>query len=165
MRFVPTGRCLPSRAPWLVALAVALAAPTPARAQMYTWNLPTSGGDWMTGSNWLPSGPPNATSTVAVFGNVLTGSNTVTVSAGATIGELRFTDVNTRSTTTAYTIGSSGQTLTFNNGTAANLIDVVGITSTNQTVAANVSVASAQPLTITADGAPGLTTLTLSGSL
>src|SRR5262249_58403786 len=101
---------------------------------------------------------------IAVFGNMITGATTVNMSAGAMVGELRFEDVNANSLTAAYTIGSSSQTITFNNGASASLLDVTGFTSTNQTVAAKISAAGGQPLNIVNNGAPGLTTLTLSGA-
>src|SRR5438067_10052468 len=150
---------------WLAALLVGLLAPAAAHAQTYTWNQATSGGMWQTASNWSPNGPPNAAANVAVFGNMITGSNTVNLSAGVTVGELRFQDVTTGSLSAKYTIGSSSQTITFNNGGSAGLLDVVGFTAANQTVAANLSAAGSQPLTVLNNGAPGVTTLTLSGGL
>jgi autotransporter-associated beta strand protein len=147
-----------------VALAAVLALSSPARGQTYTWNQP-AGGDWNTAANWLGGGFPATPGTVAVFGDVTSEANAVTFAAGATTGELRFSDVNLWSSSAVYTIGSPGQALTLSNGAAANLITVSGVTRTNQTVAANVTIGTAQPLTINNNGAPGVNTLTLTGTV
>jgi autotransporter-associated beta strand protein len=159
--------------------AVGLLVPGPARAQTYTWNQATSGGDWLSASNWLGGGPPNAAGTVAVFGDVATGANTIAIGTPGTVtvGELRFADVNNLTSAAAYTIATSSQTITFNNGASANLLTVTGSTTANQTVAATISVGTAQPFTINNGGAPAMTaaagaplptavsTLTLSGPI
>jgi autotransporter-associated beta strand protein len=147
-----------------IAAVVWLFTPTPARGQTYTWNQPTTGGDWLSDANWL-GGVPNAPGTTVSFGGVATGPDAVTLSAGVTVGVLRFDDVNTRSLTAAYTIGSSGQSITFDNGAAASLLAVSGFTRANQTVAANITIGGSGPLTVDNNGAPGLNTLTLSGSV
>lgn len=148
-----------------LAAAVGLLSPAPAYAQTYTWNQPTSGGDWLSALNWLGGGPPDAAGTVAVFGNVATGAHTVALSANVTLGELRFDTVNNRALAPAYTIGTSAQTITFNNGGSANLLTVTGQTRANQIVAAQLGIGTGQPLTVTNTGATGLTTLTLSGGI
>ena len=100
----------------------------------------------------------------------------MTLSSDVTIGELRFEDVNINSTATTagYTIGSSSQSITFNNGANPSLLNVTGWTLANQTVATNVVIGGTQPLTITNNGAAGTTlatldptppTLTLSGGI
>ena len=131
-----------------------LLAPAAARAQTtYTWNQPTSGGVWQTATNWLPtSGPPGVATDIAIFGNVATSANAVTLSGDVTIGELRFADVTSNSLTAAYTIGSSSQTITLNNGTSAGLLSVLGATNANQIVAANVKAGPAQPYSIVNNG-------------
>src|SRR5262249_54106410 len=53
----------------------------------------------------------------------------------------------------------------FNNNTSAALINVTGLTVTNQTVAATISVGGTQPLSITNNGAPGINTLTFTGGV
>jgi autotransporter-associated beta strand protein len=151
--------------PVLVALAAGVAGPGTARGQTYTWNQTASGMDWMTGGNWLPTTAPNAADAVAVFGNAATGPLTVALSSGVTVGQVQFFDVNIASATAAYTIGTSSQTITLNNGGSDNLITVAGITTTTQTVATLLNVASSQPLTINNNGTPGVLTLTLSGNL
>ena len=119
----------------------------------YTWNQPTSGGVWQTATNWLPtSGPPGVASDIAIFGNVATSANAVTLSGDVTIGELRFADVTSNSLTAAYTIGSSSQTITLNNGTSAGLLSVLGATNANQIVAANVK---AGPASLTRSSTTG----------
>ncbi len=152
---------------WLGALVACLLAPAAAQAQTYTWNQPSDNQDWLVASNWLPSGgPPNGSATVAVFGNVITSSSTVAMSSGVTVGELRFEDVNAGSFNSAYTIGATPlQTITFNNSGSASQLNVTGFVNANQTIAANISIAGGQPLTITNNGAPGVTTLTLSGTI
>ena len=165
MRSVSLGvRLFRGRAAWLAAVVAVAFGSAAGRAQTFTWNQPTTGGDWQTSANWAPTTAPNAMSAVAVFGNVATGAHTVNLSAGVTLGELRFEDVNAHSTTAAYTI-AAGQTITFDNNDAPALLTVGGFTRTNQTVAAALSVAGGDALTITNDGAPGLTTLTLGGAL
>lgn len=150
----------------LLTLATLLLAPAAARAQTtYTWNQPTTGGVWQTPANWLPtSGPPGVATDIAIFGNVATGANSVTLSTNVTIGELRFADVTANSLTAAYTIGSSSQTITLSNGTSAGLISVLGATNANQTVAAKVTAGPTQPYSIVNNGVAGVTTLTLSGA-
>lgn len=167
MNFLPPARnCVRHASVWLAATLAAIAVPAAAKAQTYTWNQPASGNSWQTAANWLPGGgPPNANSAVAIFGNVATGANSVTLSAGVTVGELRFEDVNAGTATAAYTIGAAAQTITFNNGGNPGLISVTGFTSTNQTIATGISAANAQPLTILNNGANGVNTLTLSGAL
>jgi autotransporter-associated beta strand protein len=151
--------------PVLVALTAVVAGPTDAQGQTYTWNQTASGMDWMTGGNWMPTTAPNAAGTVAVFSDAAPGPLTVALSSGVTVGQVQFFDVNIASATAAYTIGTSSQTITLNNGGSDNLITVAGITTTTQTVATLLNVASSQPLTINNNGAPGVTTLTLSGAL
>jgi fibronectin-binding autotransporter adhesin len=150
----------------LMALAALLFVPTWARAQTsYTWNQPTSGGVWQTATNWLPtSGPPGVATDIAIFGNIATGANSVTLTSNVTIGELRFADVTNSTLAAAYTIGSTSQTITLNNGTSAGLISVQGATNANQTVAANVTAGPGQPYSIVNDGVAGATTLTLGGT-
>ena len=101
-----------------IALAAILLVPAAASGQItYTWNQPTSGGNWQTAANWLPnSGAPTAITDIAVFGNVATGANTVTLSGSVSIGELRFDGVTAARSTAAYTIGATAQTITVNNG-------------------------------------------------
>ncbi|HSQ54330.1 MAG TPA: autotransporter-associated beta strand repeat-containing protein [Gemmata sp.] len=149
---------------WLAAVVLCVASPASVNAQSFTWNQATSGGNWQTAGNWLPSGTPNGVSNVAIFGNVATGANTVNLTAGVTLGELRFEDVNARSMTAAYTI-ASGQTITFDNNGSPALLTIAGMTRTNETVAATLSVAGGQPLNIANNGAPGLTTLAISGAM
>src|SRR5689334_5047907 len=107
-----------------IAIIVIIVAPAAARAQTtYTWNLPTSGGSWQTAGNWLPnSGTPSLAQDIAIFGGVATGANSVSLTGSVTIGELHFTDVNTGSTTAAYSIGAAAQTITLNNGGSPDLI-------------------------------------------
>jgi autotransporter-associated beta strand protein len=153
------------RAVVVLVVVAALATPNPASAQTYTWNQPASGNDWLSASNWLGGGPPNAASNIAIFGNISTGANTVNMSANVTVGELRFDNVNSLSLTPAYTIGSSSQTITFDNGAATTLLTVSGFTQTTQTVAANLSIGTSQPLTINNNGVPGVNTLTIGGGI
>ncbi len=148
----------------LATLLVVLLAPAKSHAQTFTWNQ-TGGSSWQTVGNWTPGGgPPNGASTVAVFGNSLTANSSITLTSGVTVGELRFEDVNAGTIGAAYTI-AAGQSITFNNGAAPSQINVAGFTVTNQTIAAGIIIGGSQPLNITNNGAPGLTTLTISGGI
>ena len=70
------------------------------------------------------SGAPVAITDIALFGNVATGANSVSLTGSVSIGELRFDGVTGGSATAAYTVGAAAQTITVNNGAAG--ITVVG---------------------------------------
>lgn len=148
----------------LAASAIALVMPDRVHAQTFTWNQATSGGSWQSATNWLPNGTPNGIANVAIFSNISIGANTVNLSAGVTLGELRFQDVDASSMSAADTI-ASGQTITFNNNASPSLLNVMGMTVRNETIAAALSVANGQPFDINNNGAPGVTTLTITGAV
>src|SRR5262249_53987317 len=140
-----------------LALAAALggyAGPAPAQS---TWNNP-AGGDWLSPANWTGA-VPNAAGASAAFTGVATGPIAVTLSAAVTGGTVTFDNITNANT--AYTIGSTGTTITLsNNGGGAQLVVTPGVTSTaTQQFAAGttLNVADAGGLTVTHNGAGPLT--------
>ena len=103
-----------------IAAAVILFVPSLSQAQTtYTWNQPATGGSWQTAANWMPtSGAPVAITDIALFGNVATGANAVSLTGSVSIGELRFDGVTSGSATAAYAVGAAAQAITLNNGAA-----------------------------------------------
>jgi len=101
----------------LVAIFLLIMGSTPGLATTYTWN--TTAGDWYTGSNWSPVGPPGNGSDVIIDNNPSNTSvvnvnggptiNTLTVDAGDTV------NINAASNAVRSIDIGSGATIT-NNG-------------------------------------------------
>jgi autotransporter-associated beta strand protein len=142
---------------WLLSAATA--------AGQFVWVNPAAG-DWMTSTNWSPTGVPNTAAATATFSGSITGPTTVTLGSAVTVSSVSFTDVNRTSATAAYTIGGGATPgITFSNGSSDNLISAGGFTVTNQAFATNLTVSGSQPLSVTNNAAPGLNTLTLNGNV
>lgn len=138
----------------------------------YTWNL-NANGTWDTvASNWLLAGTPAAWSNganSATFGNVATASRTIAIAAGGvTAGQINFDNTGPF----FYTVGTSGNNITLNNGGSDAAINVSGgsvgtgsyagtgghtITGSNITFFNNLNLAN--------NGAFGTTALTMAGNI
>jgi autotransporter-associated beta strand protein len=147
----------------LLVCFLAVTGPLPAQS---IWNNP-SGGDWLVSGNWTV-GVPNAPGASATFPGVVAAPISVTQSANVTVGSITFDAITSAST--AYVIGSSGQTIVLNNnGAGAQITVTAGVTSTaTQQFAAvgAINIADAGGLTVTHNGAgPLAINSVLAGSL
>ncbi len=118
------------------------------------WSGSNGDGLWTTdglGGNWNGGSQPNALGAVANFGSLAGTPQTVTLNGGKTVGSILFDNSN------AFTIGTTSDAITLNNGIAAGAI---GVTSGNHAI--NAPIILAGPANI----APATeTTLTLAGDI
>lgn len=61
---------------------------------VFTWNQSGSG-DWLSSSNWSPSGAPDASSETAIFGDAIASPQTVFLNSGTTVNRVEFNNANT----------------------------------------------------------------------
>src|SRR5437773_2120171 len=91
----------------MFALLVAAANSQYLNAQSFTWNM-TGNGTWNDNASWNPSsGFPNSATQSAIFGNSLTSSASVNLTAGVTVNTLAFDGITGLN---AYSIGLNGVT-------------------------------------------------------
>jgi fibronectin-binding autotransporter adhesin len=126
------------------------------------WNL-DGNGSWANAANWI-GGVPNAASSVATFGSVITAARTVTLDGNETVGFVTFNNAN------SYTInGGTGGTLILDNGVnPAQITDSAGTHFINvpMTLNSNTGIAvtnAADTLNISGN-IGGAGTLTVSGA-
>ncbi len=94
-----------------------------------TWNNP-AGGNWSVGGNWNSTTPPGTADNV-IFGNVGVGSVNTDDIIGSTINSLTYNQNNQTTATAHTTVINPGQTLTVNSsGAAGTALLYVGNTTT-----------------------------------
>ncbi|MDF3059306.1 MAG: anchor protein [Rariglobus sp.] len=127
----------------LVALAASIPLAPLAVAVTYTWDGngdSNASGNWFTTANWSPDGAPAFGGDIATFGDVTTGTRTVTISGGSTTG-VSFVSF-TQSTAGAVNLLSVQKTFSISNGfnlsaTAGTEAISVGTGSSGITLTAN----------------------------
>jgi autotransporter-associated beta strand protein len=110
-----------------------------AQATSAAWDGSTSN-VWSLNTNWLsdPLTAPGSGET-ATFDGAGNGNTIIDLEAGVTIGNIVFD----KASAGAYTIGSVGQTLTFNTASSGNAVTLNSTVATNQIINANILVNTA----------------------
>jgi autotransporter-associated beta strand protein len=160
--------------PILAGAALSMGAATQSvQAASYTWGL-NGGGTWDTATaNWLLNNTGSLTfwangANEAIFGGYLTSSRNVGVaSGGVTASGITFTALGS----SFYTVGTSGNTITLNNGGSNEFINVASGTLGAAVLSGTGGQTISSPLTftnslaITNNGLAGMTNLTVSGAI
>ncbi|MET0263806.1 MAG: autotransporter-associated beta strand repeat-containing protein, partial [Rariglobus sp.] len=128
-----------------------------ARAASGTWNVDADG-NWSTGANWTSDIADGATSTANLTFN-LTGDRIVALDSSRSIGILNIGDTDA---THSYTLATSANTLTFDNGAADAQLNQIS-TSNGATISGLLAIAGNGKLTVT--NAASAKTLTISASI
>ncbi len=116
-------------------------------ATTFEWNL-DGNGSWNTPSNWTPiGGPPNSSFDIALFGPIITGNRTITLTSDLTVSQITFNENSDK----RYTLSSSSPSdvLTLDGtGTANAIINVDSNNNINSNHRVNLPISLSSPLTI-----------------
>ncbi len=147
----------------LVLVVISPAGTSPAQSVF----IPTTGTvSWNTGSNWTPSGVPNAVGAATQFSSP-TGGQTVNLGAAITVGSIQFTNNSANVVTLANGTGGS---LTMDQdgsgaGEASIVINGTSTATNNVTISASVTLNDTLRVTVNQTGVTGSGAATFTGAI